>query len=224
VKLADTVKSFKEIVEGKHDELPEQAFYMVGDIGEAMDKAKKLREALSRMKLDARHAEPDAGLRRGGRGRRAGVRGYFGVLPGHAPLLTTLGSGEVTYRSARRDHAAGGRRLRRGAARPRDHPRRVAEAPEEIDRARAERGRQRAELRLSGRHPQGHEDEGEIDFESRAGRPRARPGPHHGGRPHPHRVAAPAASARILPSFLGTAATSLHDPPCSSRPQMTLSS
>jgi F-type H+/Na+-transporting ATPase subunit beta len=45
VKLADTVKSFKEVVEGKHDELPEQAFYMVGDIGEAMDKAKKLREA-----------------------------------------------------------------------------------------------------------------------------------------------------------------------------------
>ncbi len=44
VKLAETVKSFKEIVEGKHDDLPEQAFYMVGDIGEAMDKAKKLRE------------------------------------------------------------------------------------------------------------------------------------------------------------------------------------
>ncbi|PYM96514.1 MAG: F0F1 ATP synthase subunit beta [Candidatus Rokuibacteriota bacterium] len=44
VKVADTVKSFKEIVEGKHDELPEQAFYMVGDIGEAMDKAKKLAE------------------------------------------------------------------------------------------------------------------------------------------------------------------------------------
>jgi F-type H+-transporting ATPase subunit beta len=45
VKVADTVKSFREIVDGKHDELPEQAFYMVGDIGEAMDKAKKLREA-----------------------------------------------------------------------------------------------------------------------------------------------------------------------------------
>jgi len=44
VKVADTVKSFKEIVEGKHDDLPEQAFYMVGDIGEALDKAKKLRE------------------------------------------------------------------------------------------------------------------------------------------------------------------------------------
>jgi len=43
VKVADTVKSFKEVVEGKHDELPEQAFYMVGDIGEAIDKAKKMR-------------------------------------------------------------------------------------------------------------------------------------------------------------------------------------
>ena len=44
MKLADTVKSFKEVVEGKHDDLPEQAFYMVGDIGEVVDKAKKLRE------------------------------------------------------------------------------------------------------------------------------------------------------------------------------------
>jgi len=43
VKIGDTVKSFKEIVEGKHDELPEQAFYLVGDVGEAIDKAKKLR-------------------------------------------------------------------------------------------------------------------------------------------------------------------------------------
>ncbi len=43
VKVADTVKSFKEIVEGKHDDLPEQAFYMVGDIGEAIEKARKLR-------------------------------------------------------------------------------------------------------------------------------------------------------------------------------------
>jgi len=45
VKLADTVRSFREIVEGKHDDLPEQAFYMVGDIGEAVDKARRLREA-----------------------------------------------------------------------------------------------------------------------------------------------------------------------------------
>jgi F-type H+-transporting ATPase subunit beta len=42
VKLADTIRGFKEIVEGKHDDLPEQAFYMVGAIEEAVDKAKKL--------------------------------------------------------------------------------------------------------------------------------------------------------------------------------------
>jgi F-type H+-transporting ATPase subunit beta len=39
VKLEDTVRSFKEIVEGKYDHLPEQAFYMVGSIEEAVEKA-----------------------------------------------------------------------------------------------------------------------------------------------------------------------------------------
>ena len=42
VKIADTVKGFKEICEGKHDVLPEQAFYMVGPIEEAQAKAEKL--------------------------------------------------------------------------------------------------------------------------------------------------------------------------------------
>jgi len=45
VKLADTIKGFKEIVEGKHDDLPEQAFYMVGGIEEAREKAAKISEA-----------------------------------------------------------------------------------------------------------------------------------------------------------------------------------
>ena len=40
VKLQDTVKSFKEIIEGKYDDLPEQAFYMVGSIEEVVEKAK----------------------------------------------------------------------------------------------------------------------------------------------------------------------------------------
>ena len=43
VSRQDTVKAFKEIVEGKHDELPEQAFYMVGTIDEALEKAEKLK-------------------------------------------------------------------------------------------------------------------------------------------------------------------------------------
>ncbi len=42
VKLEDTIRGFKEIIEGKHDNLPEQAFYMVGTIEEAVEKAKTL--------------------------------------------------------------------------------------------------------------------------------------------------------------------------------------
>ncbi|MGQ9484033.1 MAG: F0F1 ATP synthase subunit beta [Desulfosoma sp.] len=42
VKLEDTIRGFKEIVEGKHDDLPEQAFYMVGTIEEAIEKAKQM--------------------------------------------------------------------------------------------------------------------------------------------------------------------------------------
>jgi len=41
VKLEETIKGFKEIIEGKHDEIPESAFYMVGDINEAIEKAKQ---------------------------------------------------------------------------------------------------------------------------------------------------------------------------------------
>ena len=44
VTVADTVRGFKEILDGKHDDLPEQAFYMVGGIEEVVEKAKKLAE------------------------------------------------------------------------------------------------------------------------------------------------------------------------------------
>jgi F-type H+-transporting ATPase subunit beta len=42
VTIAETIKGFKEIVDGKHDDVPEQAFYMVGTIEEAFEKAKSL--------------------------------------------------------------------------------------------------------------------------------------------------------------------------------------
>jgi len=42
VPLAETIRGFKEIAEGKHDDMPEQAFYMVGTIDEAIEKARKL--------------------------------------------------------------------------------------------------------------------------------------------------------------------------------------
>ena len=42
VPLKETIRGFKEIIEGKHDDLPEEAFQMVGTIDEAIEKAKKL--------------------------------------------------------------------------------------------------------------------------------------------------------------------------------------
>lgn len=44
VKLEDTIKGFKGILEGKYDHIPEQAFYMVGTIEEVLEKAKKMEE------------------------------------------------------------------------------------------------------------------------------------------------------------------------------------
>jgi F-type H+-transporting ATPase subunit beta len=43
VKLEDSIRAFKELVEGKHDDVPEQAFYLVGTIEEALEKAEKLK-------------------------------------------------------------------------------------------------------------------------------------------------------------------------------------
>jgi len=87
-----------------------------------------------------------------------GSQGYFGVLPGHAPLLATLGIGELTYRQGTSQfHLA----LTGGFAEVRNDKVIVlaenAERPDEIDRERAQRSRQRAEQRLAGR-------EGDVDY------------------------------------------------------------
>ena len=87
-----------------------------------------------------------------------GVEGYFGVLPGHAPLLTTLGIGVVTYRIGRDEQQLA---IAGGFAEVRNDKVIIladsAERPAEIDVARAERARERAERRLTGR-------EEDIDF------------------------------------------------------------
>jgi F-type H+-transporting ATPase subunit beta len=44
VPVKETIRSFKELVSGKHDDLPEQAFYMVGTIEEAVEKGKTLQD------------------------------------------------------------------------------------------------------------------------------------------------------------------------------------
>jgi F-type H+-transporting ATPase subunit beta len=43
VKLEDTIQSFEEVIQGKHDDLPEDAFYMVGGIEDVLEKAKKIK-------------------------------------------------------------------------------------------------------------------------------------------------------------------------------------
>jgi F-type H+-transporting ATPase subunit beta len=43
VPIADTIRGFKEIIDGKHDALPEQAFYMVGTIEEAVERAAQMK-------------------------------------------------------------------------------------------------------------------------------------------------------------------------------------
>ena len=83
-----------------------------------------------------------------------GSEGYFGVLPGHAPLLATLGIGELMYR---KDTAQYYLALTGGFAEVRNDKVIVlaenAERPDEIDKERAQRAKERAERLLSGREP-----------------------------------------------------------------------
>ena len=78
-----------------------------------------------------------------------GIEGSFGVLPGHAPLLSLVGTGEVVYRTGRAEHylAVSGGFAEVGP----DHVTilaETAERPEEIDTARARAAGERAEQRL----------------------------------------------------------------------------
>ena len=87
-----------------------------------------------------------------------GSQGYFGVLPGHAPLLATLGVGELMYRKGNTQYYLA---LTGGFAEVRNDKVIIlaenAERPEEVDRARALRAKERAERRLGGR-------EADVDF------------------------------------------------------------
>ena len=120
MKLEDTIRGFDEILEGKHDDLPEQAFYMVGPIEGAVEKGRKL--------AGEEHARARGRARSGGRaGARArhclmadktfsvslvtpdgaafegeavmlivpGADGEIGVLARHAPLIATLKAGST---------------------------------------------------------------------------------------------------------------------------------
>ncbi len=78
-----------------------------------------------------------------------GSEGYFGVLPGHTPFMTTLKVGELTYRKGREEHHLA---VAWGYAEVQPEKvvilAEIAERAEEIDVARAEAARRRAEERL----------------------------------------------------------------------------
>ena len=97
VGLQETIKGFEGLVNGKYDDIPESAFYMVGTIEEALEKAKKLKsnrfmsfnlEIISPQKIFF-NDEIDLCI-------LPGVEGDFGVLTNHMPFLTTLRIG-VAY-------------------------------------------------------------------------------------------------------------------------------
>jgi F-type H+-transporting ATPase subunit beta len=60
VKLEDTIKGFREILDGKHDDLPEQAFYMVGTIEQAVAKGRGQEPEQTEESRELAEAEPEA--------------------------------------------------------------------------------------------------------------------------------------------------------------------
>ncbi len=83
------------------------------------------------------------------------VSGYLGILPGHAPLITELGVGEITYKASGAEHT-----LSVAWGFMEVLPDKVtilaaaAEHPQEIDIERAQKAKDRAELRLKSNDPQ----------------------------------------------------------------------
>ena len=126
VELDDTIRGFKGLVEGEYDDLPEAAFYMVGKIEDAVEKAKDMAAAVSenvlRQTLKLSMAEefsfelvsPEKLLLAEEVDMVVvpGAEGDFGVLVGHAPLISSLRPGVIdTYNGgkvANRIFVAGG--------------------------------------------------------------------------------------------------------------------
>ena len=104
VKLEDTIASFRAIIDGEHDDLPESAFYMVGTIEDAVEKARRGRGRRrvapwpSRIpKFDVALVTPD-GAAFDGEAEMIivpGAAGEIGVLARHAPLVATLKAGST---------------------------------------------------------------------------------------------------------------------------------
>ena len=122
VPIAETVKSFKEIVDGKHDGVPEQAFYMVGTIEEALAKAEKMAKGVNGAtdvdRTADRHPRQAARQRAGRRGRDPRHRGILRrAARAHADARLAGRRRDVVPQGAGEDLPVAGVRLLRSAAR-----------------------------------------------------------------------------------------------------------
>ena len=150
VKVEDTIRGFEEIIEGKHDDLPEQAFYMVGPIEAAVETRQAARggiEPHAGHRKEVRPLARDAGRRRvRGAGRddhRAGAdRGHRRPRPACAP--DRHAQGRLDPHPSRR---------RCGRARVRDRLRVLPDAPRPRDRARRRCRRGLSDRRQAGPGP-----------------------------------------------------------------------
>ena len=114
VKLEDTIKGFKGIVAGEYDDLPESAFYMVGTIEEAVEKAQQdggrggVRPMADKVQFELVSPEKLLLSEPVDMVVVPGTEGNFGVLPGHALLISTVRPGMIdVYGTDQRDgHAS----------------------------------------------------------------------------------------------------------------------
>jgi len=81
VKIDDTIRSFEELLDGKHDNLPEQAFYMVGNIDEAVEKAKTLARLTMALSVEIVTPEQRVLTTECDEIRLPGVEAAFGIRP-----------------------------------------------------------------------------------------------------------------------------------------------
>ena len=92
VPVAETVRGFKEILEGKHDDVAEQNFYMKGGI----DEIKEVMAATLKLEIvtpEAKVFSDDVEMV-----TLTGIEGDMGIYPDHMPVMTQLVAGEITAR------------------------------------------------------------------------------------------------------------------------------
>ena len=147
VPLEVTIDSFKRVVAGEFDHLPESAFYMVGGIDEVVKKAETHGRGRGLSRGDAAMADtlqfelvsPERKLVVGG-GEQVqipGMNGDFTAMPNHAPYLTTLRPGVVRVVATERDDRVSSS----PAASPRSRPRPRRSSPNRRRRATRPRAR-----------------------------------------------------------------------------------